>query len=114
MAKECIFCKIYRREVPSPILYDDGQAFAIRDIHPRAPVHLLIIPVRHFTYLTYLTEGMEQMVGHLFTVAEEMAKREGLGATGYRLVVNQGPNAGQEIEHLHMHLLGGKRLGPMG
>lgn len=114
MPQDCIFCKIYRRQVPSTILYDDGQAFVIRDIHPRAPVHLLIIPTRHFTYLTYLSEGFEPMVGHLFTVAEEMAKREGLGTTGYRIVVNQGPNSGQEIPHLHLHLLGGKRLGPMG
>ncbi|MBI4336783.1 MAG: HIT domain-containing protein [Chloroflexi bacterium] len=114
MAEGCIFCRILRGEVKGEVLYNDGQAFVIRDIRPRAPVHLLIIPVQHFTYLTYLNQATEPMVGHLFTVAEEMAKREGLGANGYRLVMNQGKDSGQEVAHLHLHLLGGKHLGTMG
>lgn len=113
MAEECVFCKIYRGEIQSQVLYKDDRAFVIRDIKPRAPVHLLIMPTRHFTYLTYLTEANEALVGHLFMVAEEMAKREGIAANGYRLIINQGPHSGQEIPHLHLHLLGGRALGPM-
>ena len=102
MAQEqCIFCTL-GRQAPGPnLLYRDDVAFVVRDIHPRAPVHLLIIPLQHFTYLTHLTPALESMVGHLFLVAEEMAQRESIGADGYRLVINQGKAAGQEVAHLH-------------
>ncbi|MBI4233733.1 MAG: HIT domain-containing protein [Chloroflexi bacterium] len=114
MPQECLFCDIARGKAKSNILYNDDRAFVIRDIQPKAPVHLLIIPTRHFTFLSYLTEPAEGMVGHLFTVAEEMAKREGVADQGYRLVVNQGAASGQEVPHLHLHLLAGKNLGAMG
>jgi len=112
--KECIFCRIARGEVPSEVLYRDDRVFVVRDIRPRAPVHLLIIPLRHIAGPAYITPESEPVVGHLFTVAEEMARREGLGTRGYRLTVNVGPDAGQEVHHLHMHLLGGRALGAMG
>jgi histidine triad (HIT) family protein len=114
MPKDCIFCKIGRGEVESEILFRDDKVFVVRDIHPRAPVHLLIIPNNHLTSLAYVGPGQESLMGHLFTVAEEMARREGVTIRGYRLVVNQGPDSGQEIDHIHMHLLGGRRLGAMG
>jgi histidine triad (HIT) family protein len=114
MPQECVFCKIGRGEVKSEILYSDDRCFAIKDINPKAPVHVLVIPYQHFTYLTYLTAPAEPMVGHLFMVAEEVAKRQGVGHTGYRLIVNQGANSGQEVPHLHLHLLGGKQLPAMG
>ena len=113
MAEECIFCRLGRQPPGPNLLYRDEVAFAVRDINPRAPVHLLIIPLQHFTYLTYLTPAHEAMVGHLFLVAEEMAKREAIGDQGYRLVINQGKAAGQEVAHLHLHLLGGRPLGAM-
>lgn len=114
MPEECIFCKIGRGEIKSEMLFKDDQCFAIRDINPKAPVHLLIIPLQHFTYLSNMTPAHEDMVGHLFAIAEEMSKRQGVVNTGYRLIINQGPNSGQEIPHLHLHLLGGRRLPAMG
>ena len=114
MAEECIFCKIAGGEIAADILYRDDNCFVIRDIHPSAPVHLLIIPNRHFTYLIGLTPNARSMVGGLFAVVQEMATREGVDSTGYRLVINQRSDAGQDIAHLHLHLLGGRRLGRMG
>jgi histidine triad (HIT) family protein len=101
-------------EIPIDALYRDDRCFVLRDIHPQAPVHLLIIPLRHFEYPEDMTEASEALVGHLFTVAREMAQREAVAATGYRLATNQGGDAGQTIAHLHLHLLGGRQLGPEG
>ena len=114
MTQTCIFCEIGRQPPDNTILYRDDVAFVVRDINPKAPIHLLIIPYQHFTYLTYMVGAHEPMVGHLAFVAEEMAKREGIGDQGYRLVINQGQAAGQGIAHLHLHLLGGRQLGEMG
>ena len=111
MEKDCVFCRIIRGEIPSQPLYKDEQVVVVRDIHPRAPVHLLLLPTQHFT-----TPGAEReaALGRLMAVAGEMATREGVAEKGYRLVVNQGPDGGQEIAHLHLHLLAGRRLGAMG
>ena len=86
----------------------------VRDINPKAPTHLLIIPNMHLPSLAYIGPGQVPIMGHLYVVAEEMARREGVTLSGYRLVLNQGIDSGQEIEHLHMHLLGGQPLGNMG
>ena len=114
MVADCIFCRIVRGEIPSEVLYRDDRAMVIRDISPRAPVHLLVIPVEHFTWLTNMSEESEALIGHLFFVAQQMARREGVDESGYRLAINQRDDAGQEIDHLHIHLLGGKRLKPVG
>ena len=114
MAQDCIFCRIGGGQVESDILYRDDNCFAIRDIAPKAPVHLLIIPNTHFTYLSDLTPAHYPTMGGLFTVAEEMARREGVADAGYRLIINQGSDAGQAVPHLHLHVLAGKRLGGMG
>ncbi|MBF8268063.1 MAG: Zinc-binding protein [Dehalococcoidia bacterium] len=114
MAEECVFCKIGSGEIPSEFLYRDDLAYVIRDIRPRAPTHLLVIPSEHVTYLASFTNEREALVGHLLLVAREMAQREHLVERGYRLVVNQGPDSGQEVPHLHLHLLGGRQLGAMG
>ena len=114
MAEDCLFCKIRDGEIPSDILYQDEHCFLIRDINPRAPTHLLIIPVQHFTYLTGLTEDFFPVLGNMFTVAQEMARREGVSESGHRLIVNQGGDSGQAVPHLHLHLLGGRQLGHMG
>ena len=114
MAGDCIFCRIVRGEIPSEILYRDARCFVIRDINPAAPVHLLVMPVEHFTYLTNMSEETSALVGHLLFVAQQMAVREGVDASGYRLSINQRDDAGQDIDHLHVHLLGGTRLGPVG
>ncbi len=113
MDQDCIFCKIAGGEIDSDVVYRDDRCFVIRDIAPRAPVHLLIIPSSHFTYLTNVTQDFVPVLGSMLVTAQEMAQREGLTEDGYRLVINQGPHSGQQVPHLHMHLLGGNPLGDM-
>lgn len=113
MATETIFSKIIRREVPSDIVYQDEQVTAFRDINPQAPVHILIVPNKLIPTANDVTAEDEQLLGHMFVVAKQIAAQEGIAESGYRLLVNCNRDAGQEIYHLHMHLLGGRRLGPM-
>ena len=107
---DCIFCQIVAGEMPSNIVYQDEGVIAFRDINPQAPVHLLIIPRRHIPSLTHLSEADSPLIGHMVNIANQLAKREGVFETGYRLVVNSGEEGGQLVPHLHMHLLGGRRL----
>ncbi len=112
---DCIFCKIISGEIPSPHIYHDQQVTAFRDIHPVAPVHVLIVPNEHIPSNNDLDAGHEALVGHLFTVAAKLAEQEGIAQSGYRLIVNNGPDAGQEVFHLHLHLIGGHKMRyPMG
>ena len=113
-APDCVFCNISRGEIESKILYRDDRVFVIKDLYPQAPVHLLIIPLHHQASLAYVGPAQEQMMGHIFVVGEEMARREGVTISGYRLVLNQGPDAGQAADHTHVHLLGGKKLPALG
>ena len=112
--RDCIFCTMAQDSTHEAPIYRDERVFVLRDINPKAPVHLLIIPNAHLASLAYVGPGQEPIMGHLFVVAEEMARREGVTLSGYRLSLNQGPDSGQEIEHLHLHLLGGQKLGIMG
>ena len=114
MAQDCIFCRIGTGEVKGDSLYRDDNCFVIKDIAPKAPVHLLVIPHRHFTFLADLTPEDYPMVGDMLKAAEEMARREGVASNGYRLVINQGRDAGQQVDHLHLHVLAGRPLGGMG
>ena len=111
---DCIFCKIPRGELEAEVVYRDERVYVIRDLRPQAPVHLLIIPVDHLAGLAYVGPGQVPTMGSIFVVAEEMARREGVTISGYRLIMNQGPDSGQEVEHLHVHLLGGKGLPALG
>ena len=111
---ECIFCGMARDSGHKAPIYRDERVFVLRDINPKASTHLLIIPNMHLASLAYIGPGQVPIMGHLFVVAEEMARREGVTLSGYRLGLNQGPGSGQEIEHLHLHLLGGQPLGNMG
>ena len=113
MPEDCIFCKIGSGEIKSDILYRDDNSFVIRDIAPKAPVHLLVIPNEHFTYLTGLTPEYYPMIGGMFKAAEEVARREGVADSGYRLVINQGSDAGQAVDHIHLHVLAGGPLSSM-
>ncbi len=108
---DCIFCKIVQGEIPSTMLYTDDRVIAFEDVSPSAPVHLLVIPVDHVTFLTGLDESSEALIGHMALVARNLALEHGINDSGYRLVLNQGPDAGQMVDHLHMHLLGGGPLG---
>jgi histidine triad (HIT) family protein len=112
--RECVFCNIIRDPVNEAPIYRDERVIVLRDINPKAAIHLLVIPTMHLASLAYVGPGQVPMMGHMFVVAEEMARREGVTGSGYRLIVNQGDDAGQEIAHLHMHLLGGKKLGGLG
>ena len=113
-ATQCIFCNIARDSAHPAAIYRDERCFVVRDIAPKAPVHLLVIPNMHIASLAYVGPGQVPIMGHLFVVAEEMARREGVTISGYRLALNQGADAGQTIVHPHIHLLGGRPLGEMG
>lgn len=108
---DCIFCKIGRGEVPSAKVHDDGVVFAIRDIHPLAPTHLLLIPHEHVNALTEASDRQVEVAARCVRVAAQIARQVGLARDGYRLVVNQGADGGQVVGHFHVHLLGGHRLG---
>ena len=110
MTKECIFCRIVAGEVPSDIIYQDEDFLAFRDISPQAPIHVLIIPKTHIASLAELTEGQQKLAGRLIILANNLAEKEGIAESGYRLVINCGSDGGQLVSHLHLHLIGGRRL----
>ena len=113
MAEETIFSKIIRREIPSDIVYQDELVTAFRDINPQAPVHILIVPNKLIPTANDVAPEDELMLGRMFTAAAKIAAQEGIADDGYRLLVNCNGHGGQEVYHLHMHILGGRRLGPM-
>ena len=108
-----IFSKIIAREIPSEIVYQDDRVTAFKDIHPQAPVHVLIIPNKEIPTVDDVTPEDEAVLGHMFVVAKQIAREHGIGESGYRLLVNCKADGGQDVYHLHMHLIGGRRLGPM-
>jgi len=110
----CIFCQIANGVVEADILYKDDLAFVIKDLSPRAPIHLLIIPILHIESLENRSRTETFTFGHLLEVCEKMANIHNAFKDGYRIAINQGKNAGQTISHLHLHLLGGSMLGPEG
>ena len=111
---DCIFCKIVAGQIPSEILYQDEEVVAFRDINPAAPTHVLIVPRKHIPSVADLSAADSPLVGHMIGVANKLAREQGIAESGYRLVVNNGRDAGQEVDHLHLHLLGGRRLARMG
>ncbi|WP_105903446.1 purine nucleoside phosphoramidase [Vibrio gangliei] len=113
MSEETIFSKIIRKEIPSDMLYQDDLVTAFRDINPRAPSHILIIPNKLIPTVNDVEEDDERVLGRLFTVAKKLAQQEGIAENGYRLIVNCNAHGGQEVYHIHMHLVGGEPLGPM-
>ncbi len=107
---DCIFCKIINRQAPSEILYQDALVTAFRDTLPAAPVHILIVPNRHIASMNEVTPGDETLMGHLLSVAPGIARQAGVDGSGYRLVINTGPDSGQAVFHIHLHLIGGRKL----
>ena len=105
-----IFQKIISREIPAQIVYEDELCLAFRDINPQAPVHILLIPKREIPFLNDLTAVDESLVGHLLVKVPEIAKKEGIAESGYRIVINNGEAAGQTVFHIHIHILGGRDL----
>jgi len=110
----CIFCQIAQGKIPSDVVFETDKLIAFRDIHPKSPVHILIIPKNHVNPRLDLTQQDVETLPEIFLAAKEITRKEGIGERGFRLIANVGPESGQEVEHLHFHILGGKRLGPMG
>ncbi|MBK0095370.1 purine nucleoside phosphoramidase [Erwinia sp. S63] len=113
MAEETIFSKIIRREIPADVVYQDELVTAFRDIAPKAPTHILIIPNVLIPTANDVQEAHEHALGRMITVAAKIAKQEGIAEDGYRLIMNCNQHGGQEVYHIHMHLVGGQPLGPM-
>ena len=111
---DCLFCNMAQGKMLVEKLYEDDLVFSIRDIHPRAPVHIMVIPKRHIASALDLADEHGPLLGRLFAAAARVACEEGLDERGYRLAFNVGDNAGMTIPHLHLHMLGGRRLGPEG
>lgn len=108
MTETCLFCRIVAGEIPSTKVHEDDLVLAIRDIAPQAPTHVLLMPRRHVASLADLTDADAALLGRLFAVSAEIARAEGIETDGYRVVSNHGRAAGQSVEHLHLHLLGGR------
>jgi histidine triad (HIT) family protein len=113
MSVDCLFCRIVNKSVEATILFEDEQCVAIRDIFPKAPVHILVIPKFHLSSALEVKEPQEKMAGHLVAVAAQLAREQKLGEKGFRLVMNSGEMAGQTVLHMHLHILGGGPLGGM-
>jgi len=107
---ECIFCKIINKKIPADIIYEDNEVIAFKDNMPVAPVHILIIPKKHISSANNLEPEDKKLIGQLVLIAKKIANEQGVSKTGYRLVINVGKDAGQTVDHLHLHLLGGKEL----
>lgn len=106
---DCIFCKIIAGEIPSSKVYEDELIFVFKDINPKATAHLLVIPKQHIARLDHLDESHSSLIAHMFLKLPALAKSQGL-ETGFRTIINTGPGGGQEVDHLHIHLLGGNNL----
>ena len=113
MADETIFSKIIRKEIPADVIFQDELVTAFRDITPRAPSHILIVPNKLIPTVNDIEVDDELTMGRMFTVAKQLAKQEGIDQDGYRLIVNCNAHGGQEVYHIHMHLVGGRPLGPL-
>ena len=112
--QECIFCRIVRGEIPGERVYENEAVFAFRDIHPAAPTHVLIVPREHVVSVSALNDDDVEIAGALMLAARSIAAQEGLDANGYRVVTNVGDWGGQTVDHLHVHVLGGRQLGALG
>jgi histidine triad (HIT) family protein len=108
-----VFERIISGELPAQIVHRDERVTAFRDLHPRAPVHILIVPNQPIPTANDIADADEPLIGHLYTVARDLARSEGIAEDGYRLIINCNAHGGQEVFHLHVHLLGGRPLGPM-
>jgi histidine triad (HIT) family protein len=115
MDPKCIFCRIISGESPAVTIHQDDLVIAFHDIHPAAPTHILIVPIEHVQSINQLPKENTQLIGHMFLIAKQLAAEKGIDNSGYRLIINSGPDANQTVFHLHLHLLGGRPMRyPMG
>ena len=112
MLPDCIFCKIIAGQVDGKLIYHDEEVTAFQDAHPVTPVHVLIVPNKHIASLNELEESDAHLIGKMTLIARQIAHEQGVDKSGYRLVINTGPHAGQSVFHLHLHLIAGRHLGP--
>ncbi len=110
MPADCLFCRIAAGEIPATKVHDDDAVIAIRDIAPRAPTHVLVLPREHIASASELGDDHAALLARIFAVTASVARDEGIADTGYRLVINTGPDGGQTVDHLHVHLLGGRQM----
>jgi histidine triad (HIT) family protein len=110
-AADCLFCRIVRKEIPAKVLFENDRILAFEDIRPKAPVHVLVIPKDHFASLNDAPEGAEALLGEILLRARAISREKGIGETGYRIVLNTARDSGQEIFHIHFHVLGGRPMG---
>ncbi len=108
---DCLFCKIVAGDIPADIVYESDTALAFRDINPQSPTHVLVIPRKHISTINDIGVDDETLIGSLYTAAREIAAAEGIADDGYRAVMNCNESAGQSVFHIHLHVLGGKRMG---
>lgn len=108
---ECLFCSIAKHEIPAKIQFEDDNFIAFDDIHPQAKTHILLIPKKHINSVAALVDSDLDMIAKMILAARDLAKDKGLDKSGYRLVFNSGTDAGQEVDHIHLHILGGNQLG---
>ncbi len=113
MNEDCVFCRIAVRGIPAEILHDSDTVVAFRDVDPKAPTHVLLIPREHVASIADLGDGHAEVLLELMRAASDLARAERIDESGWRLVTNRGPDAGQSVFHLHFHLLGGRPMGPM-
>lgn len=114
MSEECIFCKIAKGAIPSDKIYEDKDVFAFRDIHPAAPTHVIVIPKKHYATLNDIPAADMGIVSKIHAAIQEVAQKTGVAENGYRIIVNTNRLAGQEVFHVHFHVLGGRPLGALG
>ena len=107
---DCIFCKIINKEIPSKIVYEDEEVLAFEDIAPQAPVHIVVIPKKHIAKITEIEKEDEALIGKIYSVINKIAREKQIAEEGFRVIINCGENGGQEVKHIHFHLLGGKKL----
>ena len=107
---DCLFCKIIGKKIPAKIVHEDEHSLVFHDIDPKAPVHLLIVPKKHITDIQSINMADRELIGHLFFAAKTVASKSGFDRNGYRIVINNGRDAGQAVFHIHLHLLSGRRF----
>lgn len=108
----CIFCKIINRDIPSTIVYEDEKIIAFNDVNPAAPIHILVVPKKHIETLLDVSEEDSSLIAHIYNVINKIAREKGFAENGFRVIANCGKDSGQEVMHIHFHVLAGRTLGP--
>ncbi len=109
--EDCIFCKIIKKEIPSTIIYEDDKVIAFNDVNPAAPIHILVVPKKHIETLLDVSDQDNELISYVYQIINKIAKEKGFANNGFRVIVNCGKDSGQEVMHIHFHVLGGKKLG---